>query len=164
MVLWRSWYSWKHGTIHRLVWHSGQWYLVLRRNIRPCASIVFQQKLQPSAGPGRITGQCCDRFSIETSRSKCYQIEIRLHFSVNIFVTDSIQISCFSISRLSTNLWRWHWTLQLFGTNTNRRQIINRHWSRQRFICGTWVMCRFVRCWWCCWSNAWWRHLFVFID
>lgn len=67
-LFWRSWYSWKHGTIHRLVWHSGQWYLVLRRKIRPWSSIVFQQKLQPSAGPGRMTGQCCERLSVDSSR------------------------------------------------------------------------------------------------
>lgn len=71
-VFWRSWYSWKHGTMHRLVWHSGQWYLVFRLSMRPWASIVFQQKLQPNAGPGRITGQCCERFSREISRNKCY--------------------------------------------------------------------------------------------
>lgn len=59
---WRSWYSWKHGTMHRFVWHSGQWYLVLRRRIRPWASIVFQQKLQPSAGPSRTTGQWLERW------------------------------------------------------------------------------------------------------
>lgn len=64
----RSWYSWKHGTIQRFVWHSGQWYLVLRRKIRPWSSMVFQQKLQPSAGPARMTGQCCDRLSVESSR------------------------------------------------------------------------------------------------
>lgn len=56
-----SWYSWKHGTMQRLVWHSGQWYFVLRRKIRPWPSIVFQQKLQPNAGPGRNRGQCPDR-------------------------------------------------------------------------------------------------------
>lgn len=67
----RSWYSWKHGTMHKFVWHSGQWYFVLRRRMRPCASMVFQQKLQPNAGPGRMTGQCCERFSNEISRSKC---------------------------------------------------------------------------------------------
>lgn len=67
----RSWYSWKHGTMHKFVWHSGQWYFVFRRKIRPWASIVFQQKLQPNAGPGRITGQCWERFSNEISRSKC---------------------------------------------------------------------------------------------
>lgn len=71
LELWRSWYSWKQGTIHKFVWHSGQWYLVFRRKIRPCASIVFQQKLQPNAGPGRITGQCWERFSNEISRIKC---------------------------------------------------------------------------------------------
>lgn len=66
----RSWYSWKHGTIHKFVWHSGQWYFVFRRNMRPCASMVFQQKLQPNAGPGRITGQCFERLSIDNSRTK----------------------------------------------------------------------------------------------
>lgn len=55
-----SWYSWKHGTMQRLVWHSGQWYFVLRRKILPCASIVFQQKLQPRAGPGLKVGQWLD--------------------------------------------------------------------------------------------------------
>lgn len=78
----RSWYSWKHGTIHKLVWHSGQWYFVLRRNMRPCASIVFQQKLQPSAGPGRITGQCWERFSIEISRIKCCQNALKSKFEL----------------------------------------------------------------------------------
>jgi len=63
----RSWYSWKHGTMHRLVWHSGQWYLVLRRKIRPWPSIVFQQKLQPNAGPGRKRGQCPDRCDSKVS-------------------------------------------------------------------------------------------------
>jgi len=62
-----SWYSWKHGTMQRLVWHSGQWYLVLRRKIRPWLSIVFQQKLQPNAGPGRKTGQCPERCDSNTS-------------------------------------------------------------------------------------------------
>lgn len=52
------WYSWKHGTMHRLVRHSGQWYLVFRRNTRPWGSVEFQQKLQPRAGPPRSTGQC----------------------------------------------------------------------------------------------------------
>lgn len=59
----RSWYCWKQGTIHRLVWHSGQWYLVFRRRIRPWASTVFQQKLQPSAGPCRNSGQWLERHS-----------------------------------------------------------------------------------------------------
>lgn len=64
-----SWYSWKQGTMQRLVWHSGQWYLVLRRSIRPWASIVFQQKLHPNAGPGRMAGQWLDRgLSKENSR------------------------------------------------------------------------------------------------
>lgn len=49
-------------------------YFVLRRRIRPCASIVFQQKLQPSAGPGRITGQCWDRASIDISRVMPYYV------------------------------------------------------------------------------------------
>lgn len=63
LLLWYLWYklTWKHGTIHRFVWHSGQWYFVFLRKIRPCASIVFQQKLQPRAGPGRRTGQWHDR-------------------------------------------------------------------------------------------------------
>lgn len=72
-LFWRSWYSWKQGTMHRLVWHSGQWYLVLRRKIRPWSSMVFQQKLQPRAGPVRMTGQCCERLSIESSRIGCNQ-------------------------------------------------------------------------------------------
>lgn len=50
-------------------------YLVLRRKIRPCASMVFQQKLQPNAGPGRMTGQCCERASIDISRvMSCMQM------------------------------------------------------------------------------------------
>lgn len=65
----RSWYSWKHGTMHRFVWHSGQWYFVFRRRIRPWASIVFQQKLQPSAGPGRSVGQWLDRVAVSKDKS-----------------------------------------------------------------------------------------------
>lgn len=87
-VFWRSWYSWKHGTMHRLVWHSGQWYLVFRLRMRPWASIVFQQKLQPNAGPGRITGQCCERFSREISRNKCYMNKSNgknFYFQIEIF-------------------------------------------------------------------------------
>jgi hypothetical protein len=30
-----SWNSWKQGTMHKLAWQSGQWYLVLRLRIRP---------------------------------------------------------------------------------------------------------------------------------
>lgn len=68
-LVWRSWYSWKQGTMHKFVWHSGQWYLVFLRKIRPCVSIVFQQKLQPSAGPGRTAGQWLDLgLSRENSR------------------------------------------------------------------------------------------------
>ena len=66
-----SWYCWKHGTtmniwyfsrlfgkalllpMQRLVWHSGQWYLVFLLRMRPLPSVVFQQKLQESAGPSR---------------------------------------------------------------------------------------------------------------
>lgn len=55
-----SWYSWKQGTIHKFVWHSGQWYFVFLLNILPCASTVFQQKLQPNAGPDLTTGQWLD--------------------------------------------------------------------------------------------------------
>lgn len=65
----RSWYSWKHGTMHKFVWHSGQWYFVLRRKILPCASIVFQQKLQPSAGPGRRVGQWLERVAVSKDKS-----------------------------------------------------------------------------------------------
>lgn len=58
--------------MHKLVWHSGQWYFVLRLKIRPCVSIVFQQKLQPNAGPGRMAGQWLDRVvSKENSRVGC---------------------------------------------------------------------------------------------
>ena len=37
---------------------TGQWYFVFRRKIRPFASVVFQQKLHPSAGPSLAFGQC----------------------------------------------------------------------------------------------------------
>ena len=37
---------------------TGQWYLVFRRRIRPLESVVFQQKLHPSAGPSLAFGQC----------------------------------------------------------------------------------------------------------
>ena len=37
--------------MQRLVWHSGQWYLVFLLRIRPLPSVVFQQKLQERAGP-----------------------------------------------------------------------------------------------------------------
>ena len=37
--------------MQRLVWHSGQWYLVFLRRILPLPSVVFQQKLQERAGP-----------------------------------------------------------------------------------------------------------------
>lgn len=46
--------------MHRFMWHSGQWYLVLRLKIRPQLSTLFQQKLQPRAGPGRRAGQWPD--------------------------------------------------------------------------------------------------------
>lgn len=51
-----SWYSWKQGTMQRLVRHSGQWYCVFRRRILPHSSTVFQQKLQLSGGPERTAG------------------------------------------------------------------------------------------------------------
>lgn len=63
----RSWNSWKQGTMHKLIWHSGQWYFVFLLNIRPCVSIVFQQWLHPSAGPGRWTGQWPRRWSLDPS-------------------------------------------------------------------------------------------------
>ena len=37
---------------------TGQWYFVFRRRMRPLASVVFQQKLHPSAGPSLAFGQC----------------------------------------------------------------------------------------------------------
>ena len=37
--------------MQRLVWHSGQWYLVFLLRILPLPSVVFQQKLQDRAGP-----------------------------------------------------------------------------------------------------------------
>lgn len=55
--------------MHKFVWHSGQWYFVLRRRILPCASIVFQQKLQPSAGPGRSVGQWLERVVVSKDKS-----------------------------------------------------------------------------------------------
>lgn len=47
--------------MHKLVLHSGQWYLVFLRSVRPWLSMVFQQKLQPKAGPSRCTGQWPER-------------------------------------------------------------------------------------------------------
>lgn len=41
--------------------HSGQWYFVFRLKNLPRASIVFQQKLHPKAGPERNNGQWSDR-------------------------------------------------------------------------------------------------------
>ena len=37
---------------------TGQWYFVFRRRMRPLESVVFQQKLHPSAGPSLAFGQC----------------------------------------------------------------------------------------------------------
>jgi len=43
--------------MHRLVWHSGQWYFVFLLKILPLPSVVFQQKLQERAGPSLALGQ-----------------------------------------------------------------------------------------------------------
>jgi len=53
--------TWKQGTRQRFILHSGQWYFVFRLKNLPRASMVFQQKLHPSAGPERNNGQWSDR-------------------------------------------------------------------------------------------------------
>lgn len=124
---WRSWYSWKHGTMHKFVWHSGQWYLVFRRNIRPCASIVFQQKLQPNAGPGRITGQCWERFSNEISRNKCCIMYFVYKQKAEYLMMNQISWSSrmlemnVYVNEKNTNLWWRDGTLQFFGSDSHWR-------------------------------------------
>lgn len=116
---WRSWYSWKHGTMHKFVWHSGQWYFVLRRKIRPWASIVFQQKLQPSAGPGRSVGQWLDRVAVSNERSflveACWEGNSAIFFNtIWGFAHQGRRNGSLQFFRLYANRWQLKMVLGLF--------------------------------------------------
>lgn len=94
--------------MHRLSWHWGQWYFVFLRSVLPWASIVFQQWLQRSAGPGRNTGQWPTRRSPVLSRVSLLVVcEQGRNFNLNKVNLIFSILSEFKFLGIPYLRWRW---------------------------------------------------------